>query len=119
MDRWVPVTGRNLSVLKGAAQLQGNDKNLIPDKYNYVQWRDHAYYQWRSATQGTGINGFHDMRAAYACERYRELTGFPAPVVAGTRLADKAMDTQARVILSQVLGHNRTDVIAAYIGSSR
>ena len=66
-----------------------------------------------------GIKGFHDMRAAYACECYQALTGFPAPVATGTRQADKTLDTQARVLLSQQLGHNRLDVIAAYIGSSK
>ena len=86
---------------------------------NYAQWRDHAYNQWRSATKRTAINGFHDMRAAYACERYQAITGFPSPVITGMRQADKAIDTQARAIISQELGHNRIDVIAAYIGSSK
>ena len=59
------------------------------------------------------------MRAAYACERYETLTGFAAPVVAGERLASKALDQHTRTILSQELGHGRTEVIASYIGSSK
>ena len=119
VDRWVPVNQRQLALLKEAAQLQGKADNLMPPDNTYSQWRDHAYYHWRAVNTDTGIKGFHDMRAAYACERYLELTGFPAPVVTGTRLADKTLDTQARVLLSQQLGHNRLDVIAAYIGSSK
>lgn len=119
VDRWVPVNQRQLALLKEAVQLQGKANNLMPPDSTYNQWRDHAYYHWRTVNKDTGIKGFHDMRAAYACERYLELTGFPAPVVAGTRQADKTLDTQARVILSQELGHNRLDVIAAYIGSSQ
>ena len=84
-----------------------------------MQWRDHAYYQWRIATKDTEIKGFHDMRAAFACERYHEITGYQAPVIIGARQAPKAIDTQARLILSQMLGHNRIDVIAAYVGSSK
>jgi integrase len=91
----------------------------MPPDNSYIQWRDHAYYQWRTVNKDTGIKGFHDMRAAFACEHYQALTGFPAPVVTGTRQADKTLDTQARVLLSQQLGHNRLDVIAAYIGSSK
>jgi hypothetical protein len=30
-----------------------------------------------------GLKGFHELRAAYACERYEQLTGFPAPVNGG------------------------------------
>ncbi len=118
-DRWVPVNQHQIQILKEAAQIQGNQANLIPPDKSYIQWRDHAYYCWRSVNKDTGIRGFHDLRAAYACERYLELTGFAAPVVNGIRLADKGLDTQARVILSQELGHNRLDVIAAYIGSGQ
>ena len=119
VDRWVPVDQHQISLLKETAELQGRADNLIPPDNTYIQWRDHAYYHWRAVNKDTGIKGFHDMRAAYACERYLELTGFPAPVVTGTRQAHKTLDTQARVILSQELGHNRLDVIAAYIGSSK
>ena len=118
-DRWVTINPRNLETLKQAKAIQSKDKNLIPNSKTYVQWRDHAYYQWRIATKDTEIKGFHDMRAAFACERYHEITRYHAPVVAEGRQAPKAIDTQARLILSQILGHNRTDVIASYIGSSK
>lgn len=118
-DRWVPINTSNLAVLKQAAELQNNERNLIPPNMNYVQWRDHAYNQWRSATKDTVINGFHDMRAAYACERYQAITGHPAPVITGVRQVEKALDTWARTIISQELGHNRPDVIAAYVGSGK
>lgn len=119
-DRWVPVQDNHqINLLKQAAQLQNKAKSLIPEEQSYNQWRDHAYNQWRAVTHDTSIEGFHDMRAAYACERYETITGSLAPAIAGERQADKTLDTQARAILSQELGHNRLDVIAAYIGSSR
>lgn len=119
VNRWVPVSQQQLDLLRDAAEQQGTAKNLMPPDKSYIQWREHAYYLWRTVNKDTGIKGFHDMRAAYACERYQALTGFPAPVVTGVRQANKTLDTQARVILSQELGHNRLDVIAAYIGSGK
>ena len=120
-DRWVPINPRNLETLKKAKAIQGKANNLIPKDKTYIQWRDHAYYQWRITNQSaiTEIKGFHDMRAAFACERYQEITGYPAPVIAGQRQAPKNIDTQARLTLSQMLGHNRVDVIVSYIGSSQ
>ena len=118
-DRWIPVDENQYRLLSRAERLQDKGNNLIPPDNSYIQWRNHAYYEWGVANKDTDINGFHDMRAAYACERYQDITGFPASVVAGKRQAEKALDTQAKLILSQELGHNRLDVIAAYIGSSK
>ena len=118
-DRWIPVSNQCLQTLKSAALIQGKEQNLIPPDTSYKQWRTHRYNQWRAMTKQTSINGFHDMRAAYACERYQSITGYPAPVIAGKRQADKALDKKARTILAQELGHNRTDVVSAYIGSSK
>lgn len=118
-DRWIPVSDQCLQTLKIAVLIQGTEQNLIPSESSYKQWRVHRYNQWRAMTNQTAINGFHDMRAAYACERYQAITGYPAPVITGKRQADKALDKKARTILALELGHNRTDVVAAYIGSSK
>jgi len=119
VDRWVPVSDSALQTLEIAARLQQASRNLIPPLMSYRQWRDHAYAVWRTTTNQTDLSGFHDLRAAYACDRYQQLTGCPAPAVAGCRQADKAFDRLARRILSQELGHGRTDVVAAYVGSAR
>lgn len=119
-DRWVPVTPQALKLLEAASTLQGRNKNLIPDQHNYIQWRDHAYSQWRLATAKTSIRGFHDLRAAYACERYRQITGRPAPVLTGNkRTADKIEDQNARRIIALSLGHGRPQVLQSYIGSAQ
>lgn len=118
-ERSLSVQNTGLTVLRRAAQLQQQAKNLIPEDKTYVQWRDHAYYQWRVVTDSTAIQGFHDLRAAYACERYQAITGYPAPVIEGQRLASKDNDRQARSIIAQALGHNRMAVVASYIGSAK
>lgn len=118
-DRWVPVSPKSLALLKTAVSEQSDKNNLIPDQHNYIQWRNHAYAQWRLATNDTGIRGFHDLRAAYACERYQQITGRPAPVVVGVRTATKALDRQAREHIALALGHNRIDILVAYLGSAQ
>jgi hypothetical protein len=117
VDRWVPVSARALETLRRAAHAQGGAANLIPADQNYRQWREHAYHVWSGSAHG--IRGFHDLRAAYACERYVELTGHAAPTVAGHRGASKDKDAAARAAIAQELGHGRTDVLAAYVGSAR
>lgn len=118
-DRWVLVNFETLQTLKQAAGLQQRQRNLIPAEMNFAQWRNHAYSQWRQIAGPFGIKGFHELRAAYACERYQQLTGHSAPVMTnGQRTAPKPADQQARAILARELGHGRTDVIAAYIGSA-
>jgi len=119
IDRWIPVTPQALASLEHAATLQQDRKNLIPVEMSFRAWRDHAYGVWGRTTQELGLSGFHDLRIAYACERYEALTGAPAPVVAGERLADRQMDRAAREVIAQELGHGRVEVVAAYVGSPR
>lgn len=120
VDRWLPVNANNIKILMQATEIQQSQHNLVPADLNYKQWRDLAYNAWRKAAKSTGIKGFHELRAAYACERYRELTHYRAPVMTGNqREASKTADQQARVILAQELGHGRTDVIADYIGGAK
>lgn len=118
-DRWVPVTQQGISLLTRTHRELGKNKNLIPQKYNYIQWRNHAYSQWRLATAQTDVKGFHDLRAAYACERYYQITNCPAPVIHGKRSVSKALDHKARSIIALELGHNRTNVLVAYVGSAK
>lgn len=119
VDRWVPVSEQAATALERAAELQGDGRNLIPAESSYVQWRDHAYHAWSQVAPDHELKGFHDLRAAYACERYAQLTGSPAPVIGGERLVDKEIDLAARETISSELGHGRVDVVSAYVGSAR
>jgi Integrase len=118
VDRWVPVTPEALGALQRAAILQGNARNLIPSGQTFKVWRNHAYGIWRLRAKGHGLIGFHDLRAAYACERYEALTGKPAPVVAGCVLTARDKDRAARQVIARELGHGRIDVLVAYIGKA-
>jgi len=118
VDRWVPVTPQALGSLLRAAVLQQGARNLIPGDQSYRVWRDHVYGIWNRVARGENLKGFHDLRAAYACERYQSLTGVPAPVVAGERLADRDTDREARRVIAHELGHSRIEIVAAYVGSA-
>ncbi|MDH5653125.1 MAG: integrase domain-containing protein [Gammaproteobacteria bacterium] len=112
VDRWVPVLSVTIETLHRAAELQGDKRNLIPENLSYSQWRDHAWHVWSKVSENAGLKGFHDLRAAYACERFEQLTVYPAPVVSGNRQADKETDTAARLTIANELGHGRIDVVA-------
>jgi hypothetical protein len=118
VDRWVPVTPGATVALARAKALQEDRANLS-DGIPLSQWRAHANGTWRRAASGSAMAGFHDLRVAYACERYQALTGVAAPVVAGKRIADRESDRAARAIIATELGHGRIEVVASYCGSSR
>ena len=119
VDRWVQVTERAMQSLITAAKIQEDARNLVPKGLSFSQWKDHAHHAWSHIAGTYDLRGFHDLRAAYACERYLRLTGHPAPAVAGERQASKEDDRTARQIIAQELGHGRVDVAAAYVGSAR
>lgn len=118
VDRWVPVSPLALAALTRAATLQERRPSLLPGDMSLREWRDHAYGVWGRQRNGESLKGFHELRAAYACERYETLTGYPAPVVVGQRQAERDTDRAARAVLAAELGHGRLDVVAAYIGSA-
>ncbi len=118
--RDVPITNdRQIQALKAAAQVQGKDGSMIPAGMSLKEARpivDAAREAIKEATTGQGL---HALRAAYACERYQQITGKDAPVVAGSRLVDKDLDYKARLQIAQELGHNRVDVTVSYLGGSK
>lgn len=117
--RYIPVLKETqLDALQHAAYFQQHEKNLIPSGQSWYQWKNGELRQGRELLKTNSIRGFHDQRAAYACLRYEDITGNLAPVIS-KKIEDKTTDKQAREIIAQELGHNRTDVISAYIGGIR
>jgi hypothetical protein len=115
-EREVPITSaRQLSALSRAAEAQGSDRSMIPPSESWKTWREGALRDAREIVQEHTGGGLHDLRAAFACERYQSLTGHAAPV-AGGEVADRAADREAREIIAEELGHGRIDVTNEYLG---
>lgn len=119
-ERTVPVTNeRQLEALRNAIAASGRDVCLVPKSQTYAAWRNGPMRHAREIIKNYSGTGLHDLRAAFACERYRYLTGENAPAIEGERQADKKIDHLAREQVSSELGHGRTDVTVAYLGSSK
>jgi hypothetical protein len=119
VDRWVPVSGAAAGCLVRAARAQGTGRNLIPSHLTWRQWYSHIHHVWASVRDDFRLKKIHDLRAAYACDRFRQLAGSAAPVIAGRLCVDRSTDRAARQTIAQELGHARIEVVDTYIGSAR
>jgi hypothetical protein len=119
VDRWVPVSGAAIGCLVRAARAQGTDRNLIPSHLTWRQWYSHIHHVWASVRDDYGLKKIHDLRAAYACDRYKQLTGSAAPVIAGRLCISRSTDRAARQTIAHELGHARIEIVSAYIGGAR
>ncbi len=103
-------------VLDRAKRLVGGGA-LIPQTKNYIQ----QLRVYERTTFAAGLDKNHGLRHAYAQERYRELTGRDAPAKGGPARntlspAEREADNVARMTISRELGHERTSIVAIYIG---
>jgi hypothetical protein len=99
-----------------------NSRNLLNPNETYISFIRAVVRHKGKNLGGYGIRKIHDLRAAYACERYEQITGHPAPVIAKRQAMSKAelrMDKEARRIISRELGHERIEICNSYIGSCK
>ena len=91
--------------------------NLIAPHESYLNLLQEIIRPARDILHAHNLKGFHELRAAYACERYEQITQHPAPINGGQCCqVDRNLDREARWRISYELGHGRIDVVAAYIG---
>ena len=93
------------------------DYSLIPQNTNYIRHR----YVYDKQVMRAGLKNLHGLRHAYAQSRYHELTGWLAPICGGLRSRDytkeqKATDYEARMVLTEELGHSREQITVNYCG---
>ncbi len=119
--RWVAVTDQVLDALNTATEASPTgSRNLLAPNESYKDFIQTVVRPARDLLHEHGLKGFHELRAAYACERYEQLTGFDAPINGGrVHREDRELDQHARQQISHELGHNRMDVVSAYIGGRR
>jgi len=116
--RWVVANVAVKAALQFARHASPTgSRNLLSSDESYAAFLQQTVLPARKILHEQGLKGFHELRAAYACERYEQLTGHTAPVNGGQGYRiDRDLDQQARQQISLELGHNRIDVVSAYIG---
>ena len=115
--REIPIRNdEQRQVLDEAKALAGRG-SLIPADRSYVDQLRRFEHQCAAA----GVHRIHGHRHQYAQTRYRELTGWAAPAAGGLRSKDltpsqREADREARLTISQELGHEREQITAVYLG---
>ena len=95
-------------------------RNLIAPHESYLIFLQKIIRPARDILHAHNLKGFHELRAAYACERYEQITQHRAPINRGQCCqVNRHLDHDARRQISYELGHGRTDVIAAYVGGRK
>jgi len=116
--RWITVDDHIREALKFAEQVSpAGGRNLIAPSENYLSVLREVVRPARDVLHAHNLKGFHELRAAYACERYERITNHRAPINGGECCGiNRSLDREARRQISYELGHGRIDVVAAYIG---
>ncbi|MFJ3484117.1 integrase domain-containing protein [Pseudomonas sp. NPDC090202] len=116
--RWITVDDHVRGALKFARQVSpAGSHNLIASHESYLTLLQQFIRPARDVLHAHKLKGFHELRAAYACERYEQITQHRAPINGGQcSELDQHLDREARRQISYELGHGRIDVVAAYIG---
>ncbi|WP_207865154.1 integrase domain-containing protein [Pseudomonas sp. 58(2021)] len=116
--RWIKVDDHIRGALRFALQVSPTDsRNLIAPNESYLNILQEIARPAREVLKAHDLKGFHELRAAFACERYEQITHHRAPVNGGQCYTiDRRLDLEARMQISDELGHGRIEVVAAYIG---
>ena len=116
--RWITVDDHIREALRYAELVSPEgSRNLLAPHESYLDFQREIVRPARDILHTHNLKGFHELRAAYACERYEQITHHLAPINGGRcRRLDPGLDREARLQISYELGHGRIDVVSAYIG---
>ncbi|MEE4181196.1 integrase domain-containing protein [Pseudomonas viridiflava] len=119
--RWIAVDDHVQSALGFAQRVSpGSSRNLIAPHESYMNVLQEIIRPARDILHAHNLKCFHELRAAYACERYEQITQHRAPINGGHCCQlDTNLDREARRQISYELGHGRFDVVTAYIGGRK
>ncbi|MGX1183978.1 integrase [Pseudomonas sp. F-14 TE3623] len=116
--RWIREDDHIRDALRFAEKVSPDDsRNLLAPNERYLDFLQGIVGPARDILHKHNLKGFHELRAAYACERYEQITHHPAPINGGhCYQLIRHLDQEARVQISYELGHGRIGVVSAYIG---
>ena len=115
--REIPIrTEAQRELLDRAKALTGGG-SLIPAGSSYIE----HLKLYENQTRAAGLEKLHGLRHAYAQERYKDMTGRPAPAAGGKKSsklteAERKLDHEARLTVSRELGHSREAISTVYLG---
>ena len=115
--RSIPVRNDDQRTLLQEIHEAAGSGSLIPSDLRYV---DQLRIYERQVVDA-GLSSPHGLRHAYAQERYLELTGRACPVAGGPSSKDldpeqRELDREARLTISEELGHAREQITTVYLG---
>ena len=117
-ERIISIINENQRKLLNEIQEFAPNQSLIPSHMNYGQYISHH----KHILAGAKIPGSHGLRHQYAQQRYIKLAnGILPPRMGGKAQSElndeeRKIDIQARLIVSQELGHSRLDIARQYLG---
>jgi len=116
--RWIRVNDHIRKALRFAEQVSPDGgRNLLATNESYRDFSQGVVRPARNILHTHNLKGFHELRAAYACERYEQITHHLAPINGGRCYQlDRRLIQEAKDQISYELGHGRIDVVSAYIG---
>jgi integrase len=119
--RWIVVNDHTRDALRFAAKVAPTGShNLIAPSESYLNALREVARPAREILHAHNLKGFHELRAAFACERYEQITQNRAPINGGKCYStNRRLDREACIRISYELGHGRIDVTAAYIGGRK
>lgn len=125
--REIPILDSNQRCVLDNSRLLAGFGSLIPPSRLFI----HQLKLYENLTAKAGLFHLHGLRHRYAQKRYFHLTGWLAPADGGVskdsiirssdlspeqKLAWCSLDNQARLTISNELGHYRESVTAIYLG---
>ncbi len=117
-ERDIPIRNTEQRAVLERARAFVGGQSMIPSNRSYVQ---HMRI-FEKEMGAVGLGRTHGARHFYAQQRFKELTGRLAPVLGGESRRelsqeDRAIDNEARLQISQELGHERMQIVAVYLGT--
>ncbi|QZO12237.1 integrase domain-containing protein [Pseudoalteromonas piscicida] len=115
--RVIPIRTESQRHLLQQVQNQVGGGALIRPDRNYIQ----QLKAYERQTSQAGLDKNHGLRHMYAQQRYLELTGWRSPIAGGPTSKQltpeqKQIDRQARLQVSNELGHSREQITVIYLG---
>lgn len=82
--RWITVNDHIRGALAFAQHVSPDgSRNLLAPNESYLDFQRGIVRPARNMLHQHSLKGFHELRAAYACERYEQITHHPAPINGG------------------------------------